>query len=238
MAMQHGKQRDILRARDSHVARRAERSLDISLDISLDDPHGEASSCSAKPASHVFPLTVSAITCPVLAMQNHMPLTLGINGVAFFCAISFLVYAHNRSAKHRRKMWFASMLTFSTVWSIALSTMSLEALHTIVERDPVTRDGVRLAHLMAGVVHYTISRGRARSTFGEELITLGLACAIQTLCGGGALCLRLGDLSLMRLPLFNVCVPLIGGYLVALSAKNPDPLDGKDLIKFDEAFTK
>ena len=144
-------------------------------------------------------------------------------------------------------VWGCLLVGAALAWALCLALcMPDDGLRNIVLRDPDTRVNVQvcsrpphpaahfprracahfltcarghaysqISYLALGTVHATLTSRSLRWK-----IAFGAIGLIITLVGDSlALCLRLGDPSLWRLPAINVCVPFIAGFAVAQAVR-------------------
>lgn len=142
---------------------------------------------------------VNAAVLQPKAQWDARPMS--INGASIACCIVVALGRH-----HRARLWEVGMVLMPCVWNLWLAVMSLERLEAVVARDVETHDAVRLAYAMAGVLHSALLRDPRK-----KAALAAWALAVMLLGGVAALCLRLDDPTLVRLPLCNVCLPMLLG---------------------------
>ena len=112
------------------------------------------------------------------------------------------------------------------LWSLWLAMMPERDLITLVERNAETHDAVRMAYLMLGVTHGTISSRGLRWKVALASFGLGFGAVVNS----AVLCSRLGDACLVWLPVLNVCLPFAAGFGIVL-AIGADSADGQAKIR-------
>lgn len=156
------------------------------------------------------------VGCPVYLLvprlvEDVATITLVINTVMCLFGGSFLVAMLTCRLNVVARIWSNGLLFISIGWAAYLALMPATDLATITARDPETRDSVRMAYFMCGVVHASLSKHSVRWR-----VLCGTISLVVTLVGDSfAFCLRLHDLSLIRLPLLNVCIPSLVGFSIA-----------------------
>ena len=111
-------------------------------------------------------------------------------------------------------LWCGLALLAPPLWAGCLALMSTRELAALVTREVEVREAIQLAHLTLGVVHAIVTRGH------RTKVWMGAWAAGITLCGdGAAFGLRLGDASLVWVPVRSACLPfLVGWFIAELSA--------------------
>ena len=133
----------------------------------------------------------------------------GVGAVSIALAQSLL------SVGGMASLWCGLALSTPPIKAVTLALMSKGELAALVTREMENRESLQLAHLLIGVVHAMMMRGH------QAQIWVGAWAIGITLCGEGAvLSLRIGDISLVWLPVRSACLPFLIGWLIAkLSAR-------------------
>jgi len=155
-------------------------------------------------------LFVSAV-CPVFLLLNGN--SLQINGSAALISCCIFVFHGHLSATWATRVWGAIHFLGPLCWSLWLGfCVSRGDLDSLVQRDRSVRSVVRINYFMIGVAHAAIPY---RSL--QWKITVSLTgVAILLVSNSIVFHYRLGDASLVLLPVINVCLPGVGGFLAFL----------------------
>ena len=143
--------------------------------------------------------------------QATVPM-LGVNCVACLFGMALIIATFTAPKRFLVWLWGIIIVIGALGWLCCLSLMSHDALTLLVSRDPETREMLRATYLMVGVFHAMVVG------FGVQrmLLERALVFSMLTFLVGNSLvlCLRLGDPTLVRLPLFNVTLPFALGYFL------------------------
>ena len=140
-------------------------------------------------------------------------------------AISWMSLLAIATAWYGRELWAFSMLVIPLVWSAWEWTIDLDVLEALVARDAETHDAVRMAFLMLGVAHATITWRGTR----QQNVWIGAAGAIGAGLGtplnAAVLCWRLNAATPALLPVLNACLPFFVGWLIAYKIGTDSPAE-------------
>lgn len=146
--------------------------------------------------------------------------TAKINFAAFVFGLVLLYIATTKPMRTLVRAWAATLVLFPSLWACALTFMPYDSIVTVASRDGETKDVVRLANFMCGVAHAVI----AASGHHPNLLnaTMIFSLMVTVICDSAALCLRLEDPFLVRLPVTNVFVPWVLGCAFATAMHRDD----------------
>ena len=140
-------------------------------------------------------------------------------------AITWMSLLAIATAWYGRELWAVSMLVIPLVWSAWEWTIDLDVLEALVARDAETHDAVRMAFLMLGVAHATITWRGTR----QQNVWIGAAGAIGAGLGtplnAAVLCWRLNAATPALLPVLNACLPFFVGWLIAYKIGTDSPAE-------------
>ena len=156
--------------------------------------------------------SASPLSLLVAALFNRpQAVSVHINVSAFMLTTGLVVCSVLLSTDNLVRLWGGTLVGGPFVWTAWLGVMSASDLATLLERDAEAHDALRMAYFTMGVMHGTIVVRRMRWKLAVAMVGIGFGGLVNML----TLFWRLGDPSIVRLPLLNVMVPFAAGFVVA-----------------------